>query len=312
VVVTLRDFGSFHVGGRTVTVQGQPVQQLRFTRDMPAVAHDPNGEYLIEPCYVQYFIPEPTVAARPLVLLHGGGLTGVTWETTPDGRPGWLNRFVEFGVPTYVIDTVERGRAGWCALPDIWDGAPVMRAAQQAWTLFRFGPADGFADRQPFPGQRFPVAHLAQFQKQFVPRWLTTGDVQYAALLAALERIGPCTLLCHSQGGEAGFRAALQRPDLVRALVTIESSSYPAAVTGGTLDGQRHLIVFGDFVDEHPTWHTLRQRAQDCQPALTAAGAAADFWSLPEHGQHGNSHMLMMDDNSDALAAMLRDWLLAA
>jgi hypothetical protein len=28
---------------------------------------------------------------------HGGGLTGVTYETTPDGRDGWLNMFIRKG-----------------------------------------------------------------------------------------------------------------------------------------------------------------------------------------------------------------------
>ena len=33
----------------------------------------------------------------PLLMWHGGGLTGVTYETTPDGREGWLNMFVRKG-----------------------------------------------------------------------------------------------------------------------------------------------------------------------------------------------------------------------
>jgi hypothetical protein len=40
---------------------------------------------------------------------HGGGLTGVTYETTPDGREGWLNLFVRKGWDVYVSDAVERG-----------------------------------------------------------------------------------------------------------------------------------------------------------------------------------------------------------
>jgi hypothetical protein len=35
------------------------------------------------------------------LLWHGGGLTGVTYETTPDGRDGWLNMFVRSGWDVY-------------------------------------------------------------------------------------------------------------------------------------------------------------------------------------------------------------------
>src|SRR5262249_494514 len=63
--------------------------------------------------YVQYFLPQNRKGKLPLLLWHGGGLTGVTYETTPDGRDGWLNYFVRKGWDTYISDAVERGRAGW-------------------------------------------------------------------------------------------------------------------------------------------------------------------------------------------------------
>jgi hypothetical protein len=44
---------------------------------------------------------------------HGGGLTGVTYETTPDGRPGWLQNFVLNGWTIYNSDAMERGRSGF-------------------------------------------------------------------------------------------------------------------------------------------------------------------------------------------------------
>jgi len=32
---------------------------------------------------------------------------------------------------------------------------------------------------------------------------------------------------------------------------------------------------------------------------------------LPERGIRGNSHMLMMDDNSDQIAALIQEWIAA-
>src|SRR5690606_40725272 len=85
--IVLARMGSFHVGGRAVTVTGLPVstQQPLVPGGVPARL-DPNGRYMVEQMYVQYFVPEPLRGRVPLLLWHGGGMTGVNWETTPDGR----------------------------------------------------------------------------------------------------------------------------------------------------------------------------------------------------------------------------------
>jgi hypothetical protein len=49
----------------------------------------------------------------PLLMWHGGGLSGVTWESKPDGAPGWQQYFLKAGHDVYVSDAVERGRASW-------------------------------------------------------------------------------------------------------------------------------------------------------------------------------------------------------
>jgi hypothetical protein len=66
---------------------------------------------------VQYFLPKNKKGKLPLLMWHGGGLTGVTYESTPDGREGWLNYFIRKGWDTYVSDAVERGRSGFASLP---------------------------------------------------------------------------------------------------------------------------------------------------------------------------------------------------
>ncbi|MEO1719882.1 MAG: hypothetical protein AAFR23_06580, partial [Pseudomonadota bacterium] len=140
----LADFGSFHVGGRKVVVRGEPSRMFAYTPASPPRPKDPNGDYWIEQAYVQYFIPSDTADRLPIVFLHGGGLTGVTWETTPDGRPGWLNMFLGWGYPCYVVDMPERGRSGFSVVPNTWDGEPVARTSQEAWSLFRFGEPGTF------------------------------------------------------------------------------------------------------------------------------------------------------------------------
>ena len=62
-----------------------------------------------------------------------------------------------------------------------------------------------------------------------------------------------------------------------------------------SLAGHRILIVTGDHDPRHP-------RAVD---EATAAYVGAEFMWLPDCGIHGNGHMMMIEDNSDDLAAMI-------
>ena len=89
--ITLRDMGSFHVGGRVVEISGKPVKEIVFGAGGIPAKIDPNGLYQVEQMYVQYFLPQNRKGKYPLLMWHGGGLTGATYETTPDGREGWLN-----------------------------------------------------------------------------------------------------------------------------------------------------------------------------------------------------------------------------
>lgn len=42
---------------------------------------------------------------------------------------------------------------------------------------------------------------------------------------------------------------------------------------------------------------------------LTQAGVSNDFYDLPKMGIHGNAHMVMMEDNSLQIAALIAEWL---
>jgi pimeloyl-ACP methyl ester carboxylesterase len=306
---TLKDFGSFHVGGRKVVVSGLPKRLMSYTPASKPTEKDPNGEYWIDQAYVQYFIPEGSEGKRPIVMLHGGGLTGMTWDTTPDGRPGWLQNFVGWGYPVYVVDQPERGRAGFSVVPDTWDGEPISRAAQEAWTLFRFGDAAGFSSRTPYEPCDFPIEALDRFIMQAVPRWTTTRAIHHAAFREVVERVGECTVICHSQGGDTAHPTAVARPDLVKALISLEPSGFAPDLGATRLDGQRYLYVYGDHIQKHAMWVELDGVARDNVARLEAAGATVDWLDLSDAGIAGASHMLMMDRSSAKSAALVREWL---
>ncbi|CAM3685822.1 AB hydrolase-1 domain-containing protein [Bordetella sputigena] len=306
--IALRDFGSFYAGGRPLRVSGEPVRTIAFTRTA-SLTYDPNGHYHIEHAYVQYFIPAQLSQPLPLVLLHGGGMTGAMWEQTPDGRTGWLQALLRLGHAVYVVDNVERGRAGWVPFASVWPESPIIRNAEESWSLFRFGAAADYPRRKPFPGQRFPTQAMETFIQHAVPRWLGNNDIALDAFCAVLERVGPCIVVAHSHGGEVAWCALQRCPQLVRAVIGIEPSGFSEHVDAAAVDGKPFLFVYGDFLDATPLWRDLVAAGHAYGDRLAGHGGKVSRWLLAERGVRGNSHMMMMDDNSDEIAARVSGWI---
>lgn len=312
--VALASWGSFHVGGRLVEVSGKPVREVTFSPGGVPAKVDPNGTYMAFPMYAQYMIPAQKRGTAPLLMWHGGGLTGVTWETTPDGREGFQHYFLRQGWPVYVSDAVERGRSGWSMYPDITAGEPVFLTVADPYQRFRIGDGPGSYQRgTTLPGCTFPAdrASYLQFTKQNVPRWTTTDDAITAAYVALLEKVGPSVIMVHSQAGLFGWRVAQMRPDLVRALVLLEPAAVGDPEKVKALKDVPQLVVYGDNIAADARWPTIRAHGVEFAGQVRAAGGHVDVVDLPEHGIHGNSHMMMMDHNNMAVAALVQDWLAA-
>jgi len=312
--IALRDMGSFHIGGREVVIAGKPVQEVVFSPGGVPAKVDPNGVYQVEQMYVQYFLPADQRGAVPLLLWHGGGLTGVTYETTPDGREGWLNYFVKKGWATYDSDAVERGRAGWAMSPDIFPGDPVFLTKANPFERFRIGQGPGSYARDPaqrkvLPGSQFPVEAYDAFTKQLVPRWTTTDAPTLAAYLALVDKVCPCVILFHSQGGLFGFRAAQARPAKVKALVAVEPAVGGDPAQAAQLKDIPILTLYGDFIEQDARWPQMRANGLKFLDAVRAAGGHPEVVDLPQVGLKGNSHLMMMDRNNLAVADLIQSWL---
>jgi pimeloyl-ACP methyl ester carboxylesterase len=308
----VKEVGSFHVGGRAVALSGMPTSEVVFSPGAPPIKVDPNGEFEAEQMYVQYIKLAQPKARVPILLWHGGGLTGVTWESKPDGKPGWQQFFLNAGYDVYVSDAVERGRASWARYPKIFKTEPMFRTKKEAWELFRIGPSyEVGGQRVAFEGQQFPVEAFDQFAKQGVPRWVTNDAATQKAYDALVDKVCPCIVLVHSQGGNFGFTAALAAPDKIKALVAVEPSGASDAtkVDVGKLKGVPHLFVWGDFRDKVAVWQKLPIAPTKYRDALVAAGGKADVFDLPLMGIKGNTHMMMMDRNSDEVAKLIHDWI---
>lgn len=307
--------GSFHIPGRAIDVQDIPLREDVLTPGGPTRTIDQNGAHEIEQMYVQFVRLASPRARYPLLMWHGGGMTGVTWEDTPDGRPGWQMAFLEYGHDVYVSDAVERGRASFSCLPDVYGGLPFARTKQECWEGFRVGPVGSWhpddSRRRPYEGQRFPVDAFDGFVRQTVPRWTVNDAATQTAYDRLVDRVGPAIVMVHSQSGNFGFTAALNAPDKVRAVIGIEPSGTPMP-DGHDLSRIRdipHLVVWGDFIEDGTRWPGYQARIAAYGEALRAAGGSLDIIDLPASGIHGNSHFPMMDDNSDAVAALVQDWI---
>lgn len=101
----LKEQGSFFVNGEVVQT------------DNPG-GGDPGGRIVVNQMYVEYAIPlKPKPRVWPVIMVHGSGHTGKTYDTTPDGRDGWKQHFLRNGYSVYVVDQVGRARSGWNTAP---------------------------------------------------------------------------------------------------------------------------------------------------------------------------------------------------
>lgn len=304
----LRAMGSFHVGGRRLRLAGRAAYERTMSEGGEPVSINPNGSYAVEQMYVQYYLPERSNGRGPLVFWHGGGMTGAVWETTPDGREGWVNHFVRKGWDVYVCDAVERGRSGFAPYPDIWPEGPITQTVDDVYTRFRIGDGAGSyhddpARRTAYRNTRFPVDHFDAFCLQMVPRWTHTNEAMIEAFKALLRRIGKASIVCHSQSGPLAMRLAAESAGQVSAIVGIEPAGMPSPAPE-TYDTPT-LVVLGGNMESDRRWQSLSAKIA----AFARRFPALQILRLEELGIQGNSHVLMMDDNNDDIARRIDAWL---
>ncbi len=68
-------------------------------------------------------------------------------------------------------------------------------------------------------------------------------------------------------------------------------------------------MLFGDFVEQDARWSVIRKNDQAFADSVNEAGGKVEVIDLPRVGIKGNSHMMMMDKNSDDIAAYIQSWL---
>ena len=204
--------GYFYVGGHAATVDGH--------------------QYVSGQMYTEFRIPAKQTHPYPIIMVHGGTMSGINYTGTPDGREGWAQYFVRRGYAVYVVDQPGRARSSYNE--KVYG---EYRAVEATNSLSRFteqekyklwpqahlhtqwpgtGAADDPAVQQLAAGQ---LPAIADFDKQQI--------LNRDALVALLDKIGPSILLVHSQAGAFGWPVADARPNLVKAILAIEPNGPP-------------------------------------------------------------------------------------
>lgn len=309
--VAVKNVGSYYVGGKKVVLEGLPTYEAQLTKGSQFVKIDPNGEYFAYQMYVQYIQLEKPKAKYPLLMWHGGGLSGVTWETTPDGRTGWQWLFAQAGNNVYVSDAVERGRATWARYPQINPVEPVFRNPKQAWESFRIGShydADP-AKRVKYENTLFPTEAFEQFMKQSTPRWLTSDEPTQEAYNQYVDSFeNGAVIMSHSQGAIFAWNSALHNPKNVKALIFVEPSPTPKLdVDMSSIKHIPILYVYGDINTKY--WQNIRDKNAKFKDKIVAQGNDVTWIEMLDKGVRGNTHMIMMDKNSAEVAGIILDWM---
>jgi len=311
--------GSFLVGGEDIAAAAGDLGQGAAP-----------GHITINQMYVEYMIPNGHTKV-PVVMVHGGGLSGKSFQTTPDGRMGWNEYFVRKGHPVYNVDQVSRARSGFnptvfnqvragllppSALPNI-----TRTSAEAAWQSFRFGPSFGV----PWPDEQFPVDHAADFSKQGVPDLnailtpptppaLSSPD-SYQVLSDLAIKLKGAVLMGHSESSDFPLKAALYNSTGIRGAVFLETTVPTRCLQFSDQDIAKLATVpilfeFNDHLDQQPAGVlTSFHNCQALIAKINAAGGNATMLHPADLGIHGNSHMVMLDKNNLQIADLILKWM---
>lgn len=213
--IVLRTMGSLLFGGRVDTT------------NFGETFHGDHG-------YAQYYVPEKS-RTYPIIMWHGIGQSGRTYETTPDGREGYMSLLPRHDWSVYIIDQPRRGRAGYTIFrSDTVKAVPTIFLESAVWDAFRNGiwkrPANPyFFERSQFP--KTPDA-VDQFFRQQTPdtgeepRTHAHRNFMGRTVASLFAQTGPGILVTHSNSGQYGWSTAIAAPEMVKAIVAYEPGAF--------------------------------------------------------------------------------------
>ena len=302
--------GSVEAGGEIVHCATTDGGSINPTRQIP-------GKVRINHIYATYQYPASQTFKYPVLFNPGGGHAARVYDTTPDGREGWLTMFVRDGFAVYGVDRVNSGRSGSdvCAINAARLGVlpaaqmPTINrySAEAAWVEFRWGPKYGtwYEDTQ------FPKEALETYLSQLIPNFRDPQELQksVSALSALLEKTGPAILQSWSSGGLIIYKTAIARPDLVKGVLALENSATAFdEISDDEVKRITKVPMINVIADRTPD---RVEGARKFQKRMQAAGGHFTVDPLPEAGIRGNGHTMMLEKNNKVIMDRMVKWLRA-
>jgi pimeloyl-ACP methyl ester carboxylesterase len=301
--------GSMEAGGRMINCATNDGGDPKSTRW-------PAGHVMVDNVYATYQYPAEMRHPHPILFNSGGGHTARVYDTTPDGREGWLTLFVREGFAVYGVDRPNTGRSGTdiCKINAVKLGlAPTTQlpainryAAESSWVTFRWGPKYG----EPYPNTQFPIEAADKYFPQTVSTYRDSQETlkSVAAFTALIDKVPePVILQTWSSSGLLGYLTAAERPDRVKAILAIETSvtAFDAIPLAGRqkLAAIPILIVIGDHAQDRV------DAARKFQKEMAALGGRVTIDVLPEAGIYGNGHTMMLEKNNKQIMHRMIAWL---
>ena len=275
----------------------------------------------------------PTSGGPTLIMIHGGAHTRECFRTTPDGRPGWGPYFAAAGFRVLLPDWPGSGRSDTVPLDELTgelvcdalgrlldsSSEPVILLTHSMSGAYGWKLLERRGDRihaliavAPAPPGNIQPTTAVTGKEQNVIEVETAGStwaipldtiVPVTDLLVKNKLIGdsrrfPMQALETYAASLSGIapQLVLERQNIEGRQLTIESTR--------SFRGKPILVVTGADDRDHP-----RGEDEKIVTWLTGVGAKAEHAYLPDFGITGNGHMLMLEDNSDAIAALILRWL---
>jgi pimeloyl-ACP methyl ester carboxylesterase len=276
-----------------------------------------------EQALVHFFVSNAAPEV-PVILYPGLGLSSIIYITTPDGREGWAQQLAKSGHAAYVYDPVNTGPSG----------IPTDKAVNlTTWGIDEVWPRFGLGSERdkPYDDTRFPTEYADQFYASWPSRISSGGPgrprgeearpgqpparvmqgsaADEAALIQLLDKTGPAVLIPHSMGGTTVFRLAKSRPDLVEGIVVVEPLGCPTSPEDiEPWKDKPFLAVYGDYIESRNQTGRLAA-CRETVRLLNAADGNGTMLELTKEGVFGNTHLLMLDNNSAEIAALIINWI---
>ncbi|HTP90142.1 MAG TPA: hypothetical protein VMJ52_00270 [Xanthobacteraceae bacterium] len=308
-VLRIAKQGSMEAGGKVINCATNDGGDPNSTRW-------PAGRVVVDNVYATYQYPADQRYPFPILFNSGGGHTARVYDTTPDGREGWLTLFLREGFAVYGVDRPNTGRSGTdiCKINAVKLGkAPPSElpainryAAESSWVTFRWGPKYG----EPYPNTQFPIAFADNYYPQTISTYRDPDETpkSVAAFAALIDKIGePVIFQSWSSSGLLGYLTAAERPDRVRAILAVETSPtafdlIPAAARQKIANTPIYIVI-GDHAPDRV------EASRKFQKEMAAIGGHVTVDVLPEAGIYGNGHTMMLEKNNKQIMYRMIAWL---